>query len=95
VIDRAVPGVRRHPRVKGGNLPLGDRGVEALSDERGERRVQVIELRVEFFPGSERFNEEQARQEAVASEGVQHFTQRGVASPKRIGLRRHRDFDAS
>src|SRR5829696_6074547 len=31
----------------------------------------------------------------MTSEGVQHFTQRGVASLKWIGLRRHRVFDAS
>jgi hypothetical protein len=50
--------MRRHPRVEWRNLTLGDGSVEAVGDEGGKRRVQVIELRVELFPRAEGFDEE-------------------------------------
>ena len=89
MVDGAVPGVRRHPRVKWGDLSLGDRGIEAVGNECGKRRVQFIELRVEFFPAPSA-STRSSRQEAVACESMQHFTQRGVAAPKGIGLFGHR-----
>ena len=80
MVDRAVPSVRRHLRVKGRNLALGDRCIEAAGNERGKRRVQIVELRVEFFSCSERFDEEQPRQEAVPAKACN--TSRSAASPR-------------
>ena len=56
--------------------------------------MEIVEFRIELFPGAKSVHEEQSRQKTVVREGVQHFAQRGVATSKRIGFRGHRDFDA-
>ena len=93
MVDGAVPGVRTPPACQLEESVPGDRGIEAVGNKCGKRRVQFIELRVEFFPGSERFDEGSRARRRWPAKACN--TSRSAASP-REGDRTldHRDFDA-
>jgi hypothetical protein len=94
LVDCAEPGGGGGGRVDRFDSARGDGVVEVTADQVGERGAQRDHARVEFGPGAERLDHEQARQASVATERVEHDFERDFGSADRVRFGGDGDLDA-
>ena len=76
LVDRAQPGEGRHARVEGRDGALGRRFIEIAPDQRGEPLVDLRALGLIGGAQAHRLEEEDARELAIAREGLEPGPQR-------------------